>query len=161
VVGSPFTDSAPDHAGASSVVRGVSVGVAGWNASAAGSERCTRVRHGGVRVCGGLGRCWVLRRHLVGVLSGRSWSGLSNALVCGCGGGGGVGVWLCVECCIVDASILLCGQVCKGTWWMSGHQEPMKDVGGRDSPRGVVNRAVIRGCPNGVTQHPSWGVTSI
>jgi hypothetical protein len=36
---------------------------------------------------------------------------------------------------------------------MSGHQEPMKDVGGRDSPRGVVNRAVIRGCPNGVTQH--------
>jgi hypothetical protein len=36
---------------------------------------------------------------------------------------------------------------------MSGHQEPMKDVGGRDSPRGVVNRAVIRGCPNGETQH--------
>jgi len=60
----------------------------------------------------------------------------------------------------VDASIL-CGQVCKGTWWMSGHQEPMKDVGGRDSPRGVVNRAVIRGCPNGETQRPSWGVTSI
>ena len=42
---------------------------------------------------------------------------------------------------------------------MPGHQEPMKDVGDRDSPRGVVNRAVIRGCPNGETQRPSWGVT--
>ena len=69
-----------------------------------------------------------------------------------------VGVWLCVECCIVDASIL-CGQVCKGTLWMSGHQEPMKDVGGRDSPRGVVNRAVIRGCPNGETRRVSGRVT--
>ena len=37
---------------------------------------------------------------------------------------------------------------------MSGHQEPMKDVGGHDSPRGVVNRAVIRGFPNGATRHP-------
>ena len=37
---------------------------------------------------------------------------------------------------------------------MSWHQEPMKDVGDRDSPRGVVNLAVIRGCPNGVTRHP-------
>ena len=37
---------------------------------------------------------------------------------------------------------------------MSRHQEPMKDVGGRDSPRGAVNQAVIRGCPNGETQHP-------
>jgi hypothetical protein len=37
---------------------------------------------------------------------------------------------------------------------MSRHQEPMKDAGGRDSPRGVVNLAVIRGCPNGVTRHP-------
>jgi len=27
----------------------------------------------------------------------------------------------------------------------------MKDVEGRDSPRGVVNQALIRGCPNGVT----------
>ena len=52
-------------------------------------------------------------------------------------------------------------EVFKGTWWMSWHQEPMKDVGGRDSPRGVVNLAVIRGCPNGETQRPSWGVTSI
>ena len=48
----------------------------------------------------------------------------------------------------------------KGTRWMSGHQEPMKDVGGRDRPRGAVNRAVIRGCPNGETQHPLCGVTA-
>lgn len=25
----------------------------------------------------------------------------------------------------------------------------MKDVGGRDRPRGAANRALIRGCPNG------------
>jgi hypothetical protein len=102
-------------------------------------------------------------------------AGVAAGVVAGVRGGGcGVGVWLCVECCIVDASIFerlvwrvpcccgvgvvrvfVCGQVCKGTWWMSGHQEPMKDVGGRDSPRGVVNRAVIRGCPNGVTRRVS------
>ncbi len=29
----------------------------------------------------------------------------------GCGGGCGFGVWLCVECCIVDASILLWSSV--------------------------------------------------
>ena len=83
--------------------------MAGWNTPLSGSGRA------GVMPVVKLGRCWVLRRYLlpvcagvvVGVLSGRSWSGLSNALVCGCGGGCGVGVWLCVECCIVDASILL------------------------------------------------------
>ena len=36
---------------------------------------------------------------------------------------------------------------------MPWHQEPMKDVGGCDKPRGAANRAVIRGCPNGETQH--------
>jgi hypothetical protein len=45
-----------------------------------------------------------------------------------------------------------CGQVSKSTWWMPRHQEPKKDVGGCDKPRGAVNRAVIRGCPNGETQ---------
>ena len=57
--------------------------------------------------------CWVLRRHPVGVVffGGRSRPGPSNAspyfsvVVGGCGGGCGVGVWWCVECCIVDASI--------------------------------------------------------
>jgi hypothetical protein len=61
------------------------------------------------------------------------------------------------ENCIVDASI--CGQVFKGARWMPWYQEPMKDVGGRDRPRGVVNRAVIRGCPNGETRQSSWAVT--
>ncbi len=53
----------------------------------------------------------------------------------------------------------LCGQVVKGTRWMPGHQEPMKDVGGCDKPRGAVNRALIRGFPNGGTPHQSCGVT--
>ena len=35
---------------------------------------------------------------------------------------------------------------------MPRHQEPMKDVGGCDKPRGAVNRAEIRGFPNGETQ---------
>jgi hypothetical protein len=60
-----------------------------------------------------------------------------------CGGRGGV----------------LCGQVVKGTRWMPGHQEPMKDVGGCEKPRGAANRALIRGCPNGGTPHQSCGVT--
>ena len=63
---------------------------------------------------------------------------------------------------LLDGSVGCCwcvGQVVKGARWMPGHQEPMKDVGGRDRPRGAVNRAVIRGCPNGVTRQPSWAVT--
>lgn len=43
--------------------------------------------------------------------------------------------------------------VSKGAWWMPWHREPMKDVGGCDMPRGAVNRAWIRGFPNGETQH--------
>src|SRR5213594_3219360 len=74
------------------------------------------------------------------------------------GSGGGVSLECSLfENCIVDASI--CGQVFKGARWMPWHQEPMKDVGGRDRPRGAVNRAVIRGCPNGETRQPSWAVT--
>jgi hypothetical protein len=72
---------------------------------------------------------------------------------------GVVGGWLLFENWTVDASI--CGQVFKGARWMPWHQEPMKDVGGRDRPRGVVNRAVIRGCPNGETRQSSWAVTCI
>lgn len=67
------------------------------------------------------------------------------------------GDWSLVENCTVDASI--CGQVFKGARWMPWYQEPMKDAGGRDRPRGAVNRAVIRGCPNGETRQPSWAVT--
>ena len=93
------------------------------------------------------------------------------------------GVWSYVENCTVDASIFrlwfcrvlvgphdgcpsgrwlcgfLCGQVVKGARWMPWHQEPMKDVGGCDKPRGAVNRALIRGFPNGGTPHQSCGVT--
>lgn len=70
---------------------------------------------------------------------------------------GVMGGWSLFENCTVDASI--CGQVFKGARWMPWHQEPMKDVGGRDRPRGAVNRAVIRGCPNGETRQSSWAVT--
>lgn len=67
------------------------------------------------------------------------------------------GGWSLFENCTVDASI--CGQVFKGARWMPWHQEPMKDVGGHDRPRGVVNQALIRGCPNGETRQSSWAVT--
>ena len=79
---------------------------------------------------------------------------------------GGLGFGFCpfLENCTVDASIscfcdrkqcviLLC-QVFKGTRWMPWYQEPMKDVGACDKPRGVGNQTVIRGCPNGETRRP-------
>ncbi len=50
-------------------------------------------------------------------------------------------------------------QATKSTWWMPWHREPMKDVGACDKPRGVGNRAVIRGCPNGETQLEESPVT--
>ena len=57
------------------------------------------------------------------------------------------------------AKVEICGQVTKGARWMPWHQEPMKDVGGCDKPRGAANRAVIRGCPNGETRLESCPVT--
>jgi hypothetical protein len=72
-------------------------------------------------------------------------------------GAAGVWGWSLFENCTVDASI--CGQVFKGARWMPWYQEPMKDVGGRDRPRGAVNRAVIRGFPNGETRQESCPVT--
>ena len=77
------------------------------------------------------------------------WSG------CWCGLVGLVVVGICVLCG------WLCGQVVKGARWMPWHQEPMKDVGACDMPRGAGNRAVIRGFPNGGTRRPSWVVTII
>jgi hypothetical protein len=71
--------------------------------------------------------------------------------------GGVMGGWSLLENYTVDASI--CGQVFKGARWMPWHQEPMKDVGGHDSPRGAVNQALIRGFPNGETRQSSWAVT--
>src|SRR5690606_16148554 len=69
--------------------------------------------------------------------------------------GGGCCRWVCGWCFdswIVCASILyLWWPSDCGIRWMPWHQAPMKDVGGRDRPRGAVNRALIRGCPNGET----------
>src|SRR6478752_10384521 len=105
-------------------------------------------------------RSWVgWAEHAVGCLRERPvWSASSVA-------GPGIGLlrrvvtggWSLFENCTVDASI--CGQVFKGARWMPWHQEPMKDVGGHDRPRGAVNRALIRGCPNGETRQSSWAVT--
>ena len=96
--------------------------------------------------------------HAVGCLRARPFGLSSDAgpseLACK---GGVVGGWSLFENCTVDASI--CGQVFKGARWMPWHQEPMKDVGGHDSPRGVVNQALIRGFPNGETRQSSWAVT--
>jgi len=68
--------------------------------------------HVPVFVAGGLARCWVLRGHPCGcVLGAAPGSAVPNASVGVRGGGVGSGVWLCVECCIVDASILLWSSV--------------------------------------------------
>jgi hypothetical protein len=60
----------------------------------------------------------------------------------------------------VDASIFIyVAQVSKGTRWMPWHQEPKKDVGICDKPRGVDNQTVIRGFPNGETRLEASPVT--
>jgi hypothetical protein len=95
-------------------------------------------------------RCWVSEGASVARPSDAGPSELARK-------GGVMGGWSLFENCTVDASI--CGQVFKGARWMPWHQEPMKDVGGHDSPRGVVNQALIRGFPNGETRQSSWAVT--
>ena len=52
-------------------------------------------------------------------------------------------------------------QATKSQRWMPWRLKPKKDVGGCDKPRGAADRASIRGCPNGETRHPSWGVTPV
>ena len=65
-----------------------------------------------------------------------------------------------VENYTVDASILIfVAQVFKGTRWMPWHQEPKKDVGICDKPRGVDNQTAIRGFPNGETRLEASPVT--
>ena len=83
-----------------------------------------------------------------------------------CGGWWGWGRRRCavgdrpyVENYTVDASIFVCSQVFKGKRWMPWHQEPMKDVGICDKPRGVDNQTVIRGFPNGETRLEASPVT--
>src|SRR3954451_20299454 len=95
----------------------------------------------------GRARCWVSE----GMNPSVAGPGKASREWCVTGG------WSLFENCTVDASI--CGQVFKGARWMPWHQEPMKDVGGHDSPRGVVNQALIRGFPNGETRQSSWAVT--
>jgi hypothetical protein len=50
-------------------------------------------------------------------------------------------------------------QAIKSQRWMPWRQMPMKDVGGCEKPRGAVDRASIRGCPNGETRLGSCPVT--
>ena len=65
-----------------------------------------------------------------------------------------------VENYTVDASIFIFAyQVFKGARWMPWHQEPKKDVGICDKPRGVDNQTLIRGFPNGETRLDSSPVT--
>ena len=52
-------------------------------------------------------------------------------------------------------------QATKSQRWMPRRLKPKKDVGGCEKPRGAAYQASIRGCPNGETQHPSWGVTPV
>jgi hypothetical protein len=60
---------------------------------------------------------------------------------------------------IASASIYC--QVTKGLRWMPWRQEPMKDASDCEKPRGAVERAEIRGCPNGETRPGSCPVTQV
>lgn len=118
---------------------------------------------GCVLACGGCRCCW-------GVLRVCNFFSCCGLFPYGPGGGrvfpahsfdwgvGRVFFGLCLACetCVV---LTLLRQAMKGTWWMPWHQEPMKDVGACDKPWGVGNQAVIRGCPNGETQHESCRAT--
>src|SRR5215218_4495129 len=93
------------------------VGVAGWNTSTAEVPSIA----GWCHVCGGgrrrartlLGPEKTPCEVVLGTAPGLAGLTRSVALFVGrgCGGGCRVGVWLCVECCIVDASILLWSSV--------------------------------------------------
>ena len=77
-----------------------------------------------------MARCWVLKVRPYGHVFS---AGPGEAFLRECVTGG----WSLFENYTVDASI--CGQVFKGARWMPWHQEPMKDVRGRDRPRGAAN----------------------
>src|SRR5207237_9186427 len=63
-----------------------------------------------------------------------------------------------LENSIASTSIFVL-QATKSQRWMPWRLKPKKDVGDCEKPRGAVDQASIRGCPNGETRHPSWGVT--
>ena len=109
---------------------------------------------------GRLARCWVLRARASSSTSGR----LSRLdLTASEPAHLRLGRWRVrirpfLENYTVDASIFV-AQVFKGTRWMPWHQEPKKDVGICDKPRGVDNQTVIRGFPNGETRLEASPVT--
>ena len=63
-----------------------------------------------------------------------------------------------LENSIASTSIFVL-QATKSQRWMPRRLKPKKDVGGCEKPRGAADQASIRGCPNGETQYPSWGIT--
>jgi len=65
-----------------------------------------------------------------------------------------------LENSIASTSIFVL-QATKSQRWMPRRLKPKKDVGGCEKPRGAADQASIRGCPNGETRHPSWGVTPV
>ena len=108
-----------------------------------------------------LARCWVLKARAQARLSVLASPVGRTAVPFVCGGGPRrrvVGFRPYVENYTVDASIFV-NQVFKGARWMPWHQEPKKDVGICDKPRGVDNQTVIRGFPNGETRLEASPVT--
>ena len=65
-----------------------------------------------------------------------------------------------LENSIASTSIFVL-QATKSQRWMPWRLKPKKDVGDCEKPRGAADQASIRGCPNGETRHPSWGVTPV
>src|SRR6202008_3591060 len=61
---------------------------------------------------------------------------------------------LLLENCIASTSIFVL-QATKSQRWMPWRLKPKKDVGDCDKPRGAVDQASIRGCPNGETRRRS------
>lgn len=127
---------------------------------------------GGHRV--GLGRARASGWHAVGFTFNTVWALLCAWLWLAVVVGGCGWLWLCVWCgwllwapwwgCVVvwwvvcflysGCEHLFCLWFCLvvvGIRWMPWYQELMKDVVACDMPRGVGERAVIRGCPNGGT----------
>ncbi len=116
----------------------------------------------------GSGPGWVVALVGGGVVSlrnGRALPGreLPVALVGGCRGWawscGGVAARMLRTSQWTRASLFSVAQVFKGARWMPWHQEPKKDVGICDKPRGVDNQTVIRGFPNGETRLEASPVT--
>ena len=121
---------------------------------------------------GGLCGTWVAGWVVFGTLLGPEGSGASSSFssgftccpyrvcpLCGvCRRVRVVGFRPYVENYTVDASIFV-NQVFKGARWMPWYQEPKKDVGICDKPRGVDNQTVIRGFPNGETRLEASPVT--